>query len=166
MPFCIESVHAATGSALPTGAGHGGPMTLSEAELTPGRPRRRWHLFRNARLNWVGWTALACASLGSAALGVAVSAQAGWSPWIGAVIGLPLVTLVLLVLDRRRTWLGVVGFGWTDQLAEVEAVAEELGRRGVDVSVQEASPSLTFRRRDQRVVAEVLGLPPGRYPWQ
>jgi hypothetical protein len=31
--------------------------------------------------------------------------------------------------------------------------------------VQQDSPSLTFRRRDQRVVAEVLGLP-GRFPWQ
>jgi hypothetical protein len=32
--------------------------------------------------------------------------------------------------------------------------------------VQRDSPSLTFRRRDQRVVAEVLGLPTGRFPWQ
>jgi len=141
-------------------------MTWSEAELTPGRTRRRWHLFQNARLNWVGSTALTVASLGSAALGFLMAAQAGWTPWIGAVFGLPLVTLALLLLDRRRTWLGSVGFGWTDEFAEVEAVAEELGRRGVEVSVHEAFPSLTFRRRDQRVVAEVLGLPPGRYPWK
>jgi hypothetical protein len=48
----------------------------------------------------------------------------------------------------------------------VEAAAEELRRRDVEVGVQRDSPSLTFRRRDQRVVAEVLGLPPGRFPWQ
>jgi hypothetical protein len=71
-----------------------------------------------------------------------------------------------VVLDRRRTWLRPIGFGWTEELAEVEAVGQELSRRGLEVSVQEDPPRLTFRRRDQRVVAEVLGLPPGRYPWQ
>jgi hypothetical protein len=81
-------------------------------------------------------------------------------------VGLPLVVLVLVVLDRRRTWLGSVGFGWTEEGADVEAVADELRRRGIDVSVNEDMPSITFRRRDQRAVSEVLGLPPGRYPWQ
>jgi len=141
-------------------------MASSEFELTQGRPRRRWHLFQNARLNWVGWAALTAASLVSAALGAVIATRAGGKAWIGAVVGLPLVVLVLLSLDRRRTRLSHVGFGWTEDVAEVEAAADELRRRGVEVSVQRDSPSLTFRRRDQRVVAEVLGLPTGRFPWQ
>ena len=143
-------------------------MSRSEAQYTPGPARRRRHLFQNTRLNWAGWTALTSASLVTAVLGVAVAAKVGWPAWIGVVVGLSVVTLILLVLDRRRTWLSSVGYGWTDQLAEVEAVAEELGRRDIEVAVRphETSPSLTFRRRDQRIVAEVLGLPSGRYPWQ
>jgi hypothetical protein len=141
-------------------------MSSSEFELTRGRRRRRWHLFQNARLNRVGWAALTAASLVSAALGAVLATQAGGPWWIGAVVGLPLVVLVLLALDRRRTRLSHVGFGWTEEVAEVEAAAEELRRRGVDVSVQRDPPFLTFRRRDQRVVAEVLGLPTGPFPWQ
>lgn len=141
-------------------------MASSEFELTQRPPRRRWHVFQNARLNWVGWAALTAASLVSAALGAVIASRVGGALWIGAVVGLPLVLLALLVLDRRRTRLSHVGFGWTEDVAEVEAAAEELTRRGVEVGVQRDSPSLTFRRRDQRVVAEVLGLPPGRFPWQ
>jgi hypothetical protein len=141
-------------------------MGSSEFELTLGRPRRRRHLFHSARLNAVGWAALTAASVVSAALGAALATLAGVTPWIGAVVGLPLVVLVLLALDRRRTRLGHVGFGWTDDVAEVEAVADELRRRGVEVGVDRDAPSLTFRRRDQRVVAEVLGLPTDRAPWE
>jgi hypothetical protein len=141
-------------------------MTWSEAELARGRPRRHRHLFHNARLNAVGWAALIAASLASAALGAAAATLVGRTAGVGAAVGLPLVVLVLVVLDRRRTWLRPIGFGWTEELAEVEAVGQELSRRGLEVSVQEDPPRLTFRRRDQRVVAEVLGLPPGRYPWQ
>jgi len=36
----------------------------------------------------------------------------------------------------------------------------------VAASVACVTPSLTFLRRDRRAVAAVLGLPPGRYPWQ
>jgi GNAT superfamily N-acetyltransferase len=72
--------------------------------LAEGPPRRRPHLFRTARLNAVGWTALVAASLASAAVGAAVALLAGISWWIGAVVGLPVVLVVLLVLDRRRAW--------------------------------------------------------------
>jgi len=140
-------------------------MTSSKFELTQGRPRRRWHLFQNARLNWVGWASLSAASLLPAALGAVIATRVGGPSWLSAVVGLPLVVLVLLVLDRRRTRLSHVGFGWTEDVAEVEAAAEELRRRGVEVGVQQDSPALTFRRRDQRVVAEVLGLPTTRFLW-
>ena len=70
--------------------------------LAEGRPRRRRHLFRTARLNAAGWTALVGASLASAAVGAALALLAGLSWWIGALVGLPLVLVVLLLLDRRR----------------------------------------------------------------
>jgi hypothetical protein len=139
--------------------GHARRMASSEFELRPGPPVGRRHLFQNARLNAVGWAALAGASLVSAAVGAVLAAWAGAPAWIGAAVGLPLVLLVLVALDRRRSRLGHVGFGWTDDVAEVEAAADELRRRGVEVSVRRDPPSLTFRRRDQRVVSEVLGLP-------
>lgn len=139
-------------------------MTSSERVLTQGRPRRRWHLFRTARLNGVGRAALVAASLVPAALGAVTAKLAGGQAWIGACVGLPLVVLVLLVLDRRRSRLSLVGFGWTDDLAEVEAAAEELRRRGVEVLTQRDPPSLTIRRRDKRMLVEVLGLTSGRLP--
>ena len=76
------------------------PAPLALAESLP--PRRR-HLFRTARLNAVGWTALVAASLASAAVGAVLALLTGAPWWIGALVGLPLVLVVLLVLDRRRS---------------------------------------------------------------
>jgi hypothetical protein len=141
-------------------------MTGAEFELTQARPRRRWHLFQNARLNVAGWAALVAASLASAAVGAGLATLTGGTWWIGAILGFPVVVLVLLALDRRRTRLSHVGFGWTKDVVQVKEAAEQLRARGVEVTVQQDPPALSFRRRDQRVVAEVLGLPPGRLPWQ
>lgn len=147
---------------------HAAGMSFStEFVLTAGRRRRRWHLFNNARLNWVGWTALLGASLVSAALGALVASTVGAPPWLGAAVGLPLVLLVLVATDRRRTWRGSCQFGWTESLAEVAAAAETLRQQGVEVTVHEGDyPSLTFRRRDRRAVAAALGFTPGHSPWQ
>jgi len=134
--------------------------------LAEGPRRRRRHLFQNARLNAVGWAALVAASLASAALGAAVAALAGLPWWVGAIIGLPIVLVVLLVLDRRRTIRRTISFGWTEDLAEVESVAGAVRARGVEVTVEPDGPSLVFRRRDERVVAEALGLPRNRPPWR
>jgi hypothetical protein len=143
-------------------------MTPTEFQLLAGRRRDGTrHLFNNARLNGTGWSALLAASLVSGALGVLVAVLLGVPPWIGAAVGLPLVLFVLLVVDRRRTWRSSIRFGWTGSLAEVVTAAETLRLQGVEVDVNEDyCPSLTFRRRDQRAVASVLGLPSGRYPWQ
>ena len=143
-------------------------MTSADFELLAGRRRHGTrHLFDNARLNWVGWSALSAASLVCGALGVLAAVLLGVPPWVGAAVGLPLVVVVLLVIDRRRTWRGSIQFGWTESLAEVEAAAVALREKGVEADVNEDfTPSLTFRRRDQRAAAAVLGLPPGRYPWQ
>jgi hypothetical protein len=140
----------------------------TEFELLAGRRRqRKLHLFTNARLNWVGWSALVAASLVSGALGALVAALLDVPPWVGVALGLPLVVIVLLVADRRRTWLGSIQFGWTESLSEVETAAGILRSQGVEAAVNEGDcPSLTFRRRDQRAVAAALGLPSGRYPWQ
>jgi hypothetical protein len=139
----------------------------TEFELTAGRRRRRLRLFNNARLNWVGWTALLASSLVSAALGALVASAVGAPRCLGAAVGLPLVLLVLVAMDRRRTWRGSCQFGWTESLAEVIAAAETLRQQDVEVTVNEDDyPSLTFRRRDQRAVAAALGFPPGYYPWQ
>jgi hypothetical protein len=140
----------------------------TEFELLAGRRRqRKLHLFTNARLNWVGWSALVAASLVSGAFGALVAALLDVPPWVGAALGLPLVVIGLLVADRRRTWLGSIQFGWTESLAEVQTAADTVRSRGVEAAVDEGDcPSLTFRRRDQRTVAAVLGLPTGRYPWQ
>jgi len=147
--------------ALPT-TRHGGHVTWSDLELT-----------RRVVLDCGGTSSRTLDSTGSARLPGLVRRWhlprwgGGSEPgWLGIVdrFGLPLVILVLLMLDRRRPRLRPVGFGWTDEIAEVAAVAEDRRRRGVEVSVQQESPFVTFRRRDQRVFAEVLGLPPGRYP--
>ena len=143
-------------------------MAPAEFELLAGRRRRgKWRVFNNARLNWVGWSALLAASLVSEVLGALAAVLLGVPPWVGAAVGLPLVVVVLLVTDRRRTWSGSIQFGWTESLAEVAAAAEALRQQGVEADVNEdCCRSLTFRRRDQRAVAAVLGLPPGRYPWR
>lgn len=143
-------------------------MTPADFELLAGRRRHgKWHLFNNARLNWVGWSAFLAASLLSGVLGALAAELLGVPPWVGAAVGLSLVVVVLLVVDRRRTWRGSIQFGWMESLAEVVAAAEALRQRGVEADVNEDfCPSLTFRRRDQRAVAAALGLPPGRYPWQ
>ena len=143
-------------------------MIPTEFELLAGRRRHgKRHLFNNARLNRAGWSALLAASLVSGALGALAVVLLGVPPWVGAAVCLPLVAVVLLVIDRRRTWRGSTQFGWTERLAEVVAAAEDLRQEGVEAHVNEDyCPSLTFRRRDQRAVAAVLGLPPGRYPWQ
>lgn len=143
-------------------------MTPNEFELLAGRRRHgKRHLLNNARLNWAGWSALLAASLVSGALGALAAVLLGVPPWVGAAVGLPLVVGVLRVIDRRRTRRGSIQFGWTESLAEVVAAAEDLRQEGVEADVNEDyCPSLTFRRRDQRAVAAVLGLPPGRYPWQ
>ena len=73
------------------------PVALAE-----GLPRRRRHLFRTARLNAAGWTALVAASLASAAVGAALARLAGLPWWVGVLVGLPVVLVALLVLDRGR----------------------------------------------------------------
>jgi hypothetical protein len=137
----------------------------SPSALAQGPRRRRRHLFQNARLNGVGRAALVAASLASAALGAAVAALAGLPWWVGAILGLPIVLVVLVALDRRRTSRRTISFGWTEDLAEVESVARAVRARGVEVTVEPDGPSLVFRRRDERVVAGVLGLPRNRPPW-
>jgi hypothetical protein len=143
-------------------------MAPTEFELLAGRRRHGTrHLFNNARLNWAGWSALLATSLLCGALGALAGVLLGVPPWVGAAVGLPLVVVVLLAIDRRRTWRGSIRFEWTESLSEVVAAVEELQRQGVEADVNgDSTPSLNFRRRDQRAVAAVLDLPPGRYPWQ
>ena len=138
-------------------------MTGAEFELTRGRPRRRWLLFQNARLNVVGWAALVAASLASAAACAGLATLAGGRWWIGAILGFPVVVLVLLALDRRRTRRSHVGFGWTDDVVQVEEAAELAS--GADVAVIVARsyeaegddrPHMTLPSGQQAVVKAVL----------
>ena len=134
-----------------------------------GQPMR---LFRTVQLNAVGWTALLAASLTAGCLLAALSSLFAASPWFGAVAGLLLVPVAVLVLDRRRYRRGWTSFSWTDDAEEVARVADLLRERGRDVratgALDENPPALWMRQRDRRRVSADLrsiGLPtPGGPP--
>jgi hypothetical protein len=131
------------------------------------RPRPRpW---RTIELNTRGWTALAAASLATAALLGGLTAALGGPVWVGAAVGLPLPSLVLLVLDRRRDGRRTTSFSWTDDRDEILRVAAELQQRGFAVSVSEPvddnAASLLIPHRELRRVGTALrslGLPAPR----
>jgi membrane protein implicated in regulation of membrane protease activity len=109
-----------------------------------------------------GRWALLGVSLASAAVGAALAVLLGGSWWIGALVGLPLAVLALVVVDRRRSRRALTSWSWTDDLAEVEAAALVLGQEGIEVEVEndpESHPRLVFRASETRRVADVLHLP-------
>jgi hypothetical protein len=126
------------------------------------RVHRRRHLLRTAQLNAAGWVAVAAAALLTGLLLAVIGSWLGWPAWLGVLLGPPAVLLVLVVLDRRRDRRGYMSFAWTEDEGVVWAAAVELGQRGVAVTVltaEDEPPSLRFRRRDERLVTSVLGLP-------
>ena len=129
--------------------------------------RRLPRLFQNARLNVVGRSAVLGASAAAAAVGAGLASLAGSRAWVGAVVGLPVVVVVLVALDRRRTWRSTASLSWTDDAASVSAVAERLRRDGLDVSVEDGErPRLVFRAKDRRTVMVAVGVPdPVSAPW-
>ena len=121
--------------------------------------RRRRHLFRTVQLNALGWTAVAVVSVPASLVLAGIASALGWPAWVGALLGLPTVLVGLVALDRRRDRRAYVSFGWTEDEAVVLAAAGQLAHRGVPVTVEEDPPGLRFRRRDERLVRKMLGLP-------
>jgi hypothetical protein len=138
-------------------------MQRGYAEYRPsrwgGRRLRRHGLFRTARLNLVGWAAVAALCLVGAATGYAISVLVGWPVAVWPVIGILLCLGTLVVVDRRRWGRLWTGYSWGATPQATEGVGTELKRRGLEVETRTDSVggvSLRYRHRDARRVARVL----------
>ena len=121
-------------------------------------PRRSF--VRTAQLNMVGRAALVGSCIAASSLGFAA----------GRFLGLPvafttsaaglLPLAVVVAVDRRRWRSMLVGYGWGGTVAEVSAVAADLGLRGVAADVEGdddgENASLRYRNADADVVRTVL----------
>jgi hypothetical protein len=136
--------------------------TPLNATVVLGASRRRHPLFRTAQLNVVGWAALVSATAAAALVLALLVIVLGRPWWTGALVGSGLVLGGLLALDLRRARGSLTSFGWTDDVADVHAVADRLRERGIEVSVEPEPPSLVFHQRDARAVADELTAGSGR----
>lgn len=164
-----------------------GHAEYSAAPLRPGRrPRRHW--LRTARLNAVGWAALAGACVVAAALSVAAASALALPSWTGALCAVTPLGAVVLA-DRRRWAAMESGFGWGGSVDEVTTIVAELEVQGVacHVHVQQSPPtgwdrpwepppgdgavpeaSLCYANRDSAAVRAVLrahGVDLPEIPW-
>jgi hypothetical protein len=106
-------------------------------------------VLRTARLNAVGYAALAGACLVAGFVSGLALAPTGWRLLLRVVVG-PLVVLVALVIADRRKWGRMeTGFSFTDDVATTRAVADRLTARGLPVTldVDQWGPSLRYRNR-------------------
>lgn len=148
---------------------------FAEYAEASGRPARRHHWLRTARLNLVGWSALLGLCVVAGAGGMALSGAVGSTPLYGSAGAvLPFVAVVLV--DRRRWARMPTSFGWGGSMDDVthvvalleargvhaEAVADEIAHpwtepeRDHDIEPRVVSASLEYRNRDVVVVREVL----------
>jgi hypothetical protein len=138
-------------------------MRRRYAEYRParwgGRRLRRHGLFRTARLNPIGWAAVAALCLVGAATGYAISVLVGRPAGVWLVMGALLCLGTLVVADRRRWGQLWTEYSWGDTPRATESVGAELKRRGLAVETRMNSSggvSLRYRHRDGRRVARVL----------
>lgn len=123
---------------------------------------------RTARLNRVGCSALVAATCvaGAAAHLIGELSGLGAGPAVTVTVaGLLALPTTVLVLDRRRWSAMSTSWSWTDDAAEVVAVADRLRADGIEVTVSGLTtaelrrgprPSLVFRQRDSRRVRAAL----------
>jgi hypothetical protein len=127
------------------------------APLAPDH-RRPLSFLRTARLNAVGYAALAGACLVAGVVSGLTLAPTGWRLLLRVVVG-PLVVLVALVIADRRKWGRMeTSFSFTDDVATMRAVADRLTARGLPVTLDEerGGPSLRYRNRDAKQVHAAL----------
>jgi hypothetical protein len=137
----------------------------SSAYLASRRFGRRPELFRIATLNAVGWAAVAGLCVAGAATGLAVARLTEVPAGITVPAGAAAAFAAVLVADRRRWAAGHVSYSWTDNLAEVQQMAETLRNAGVDASADTDDydrPRLNYVNRDHPRVTRAFraaGLP-------
>ena len=128
--------------------------------FTSGRRRlRRYGLFRSARLNLVGWMAVAALCLVGAATGYGIGLLVRGPVAVWLVIGALLCLVPLVAVDRRRWGQLWTGYSWGDTPEAMRRVARELGQRGLMVATRtypDGRVGLHYRNRDGRRVARAL----------
>lgn len=131
--------------------------SYSAAGWSGTRQHRRF--LRTARLNAVGLSALTGTCLATAACCALALRRSGWPLVVRAALGPIAVLGGLVLLDRRKWSRTVMGYSFTDDLAEARAVADQLTARGLPVSLEERPPGrpvLRFAHRDARRVHAAL----------
>jgi hypothetical protein len=131
--------------------------TGPSGDLRPGRPRSKSWL-RTARLNAVGWGALAVACVIAGLVTDVVLLVTGWPVPLRAGIGPVIVVLGLVVADRRKWARMETTFSFTDDVLAMRAVADELVARGLPVTldVESWGARLRYRNRDAKRVHAAL----------
>jgi len=131
--------------------------TGPSGDLRPGRRRPRPFL-RTARLDAVGYGALVAACLVAAPVGALALGATGWPLPVRDLVGPLVVVLALLVADRRKWARMQTSFSFTDDVATMRAVADQLTARGLPVTldVERWGPSLRYRNRDAKRVHAAL----------
>jgi hypothetical protein len=145
---------------------------MSDRRSSAYRPPRalggRRELFRTAKLNAVGWAAVAGLCATGAATGLVAARLTDASSWITVPAGTAAAVATMLAADRRK-WADMrTSYSWTDDRAEVQRVANLLQRAGVDASADADEldqPTLHYLNRDHRRVSRAFrnaGLQPPR----
>ncbi len=131
----------------------------SSAYLSAQTPGRRGTLLRTATLNLVGWAAVVGLCGAGAGTGLATAQLTGISPWIAGPVGGAVAFAALIAADRRR-WAGMpTSYGWTQDLADTQRMADLLTDAGIAVSVEVDEfdqPGLRYINRDRPRVARTF----------
>lgn len=121
-------------------------------------PHRR-ELFRTARLNAVGWAAVAGLCAIGAGIGLLLARISGAATWIAMPFGAAAALGSLGAADRRKWAAMSTSYSWTDDLSATQEIADLLTRAGVAVSVEVddfGQPMLQYLNRDRRHVHRVF----------
>lgn len=140
-------------------SGEGACVDRSDVTYSARSRHRQGRFLRTARLNAVGFGALGGVCLVAAALCAPALRRTGWPLLFRAAPGPVVVVTGLVVLDRRK-WAGMVtSSSFTDDPAEMRAVADRLGALGLPVSLEErppGTPVLRYAHRHARQVHAAL----------
>jgi hypothetical protein len=113
---------------------------------------------RTAQLNAVGYAALAGACLVAGFISGLALAPTGWPLPVRAAVGPAAVVLALLAADRRKWARMETSFAFTDDVAAMRAVTDQLVARGLPVilDIEDWGPRLRYRNRDAKRVHAAL----------